>query len=266
MKKFIAVMLIAVSTYMLLSFVSLIGCNVQAKADVIEYGQGLNNENIFVEKRPVARVTEQVTSLTYESYTIAFVKYLEWESAVTATVTENYGIQFLVAQNNEIQTALDVDFTGLIDNDGTVDVTFSRYRFYGDVTTLFNERTIATTRESNSLGVTYKILKFTSGQKTFRIEIDPVTSSTNPRFSNLTQMNYNYLELNSSDIKQIWVDGYNKASVTRLEDLTPFGMIKRGVDDILNIQLMPGLKLSTLFSIAIGLIFMGIIMKLFLGG
>lgn len=265
-KKFIAIMLIAVSTYMLLSFISLIGCNVQAKADIIKYGQGSNNENIFVEKRPVARVTEQTTAITYETYTIAFVKYIEWESAVTATITENYGIQFLTIQNNELQTTLDVDLTGLINNDGTVDITYSGYRFYGNVTTLFNERTIQTTRESNSLGASNKILRFSSGTNNLRIEENPVTSSSNPKFTSLTQLNYNYLELNNSDIKQIWIDGYNKASVTRLEDLTPFGMIKRGVDDILNIQLMPGLKLSTLFSIAIGLIFMGIIMKLFLGG
>lgn len=266
MKKIIGITLIAVSTYMLLSFISLVGCNVEAKADIIEYGQGLNNENIFVEKRPIARVSEQINALQYESYTIAFVKYIEWESTTISTVTENYGIQFLNIANSEIQTVLDVDFTGLTDNDGNVDVTFDGYRFYGNVTTVFEARSVTATRESNSLGTTNKIIRFTGSNANFRVEMDPVTTATNPRFSSLTQINYNWLKINSSDIKQIWVDGYNKASTTRLEDLTPFGMIKKGVDDILNIQLMPGLKLSTLFSIAIGLIFMGIIMKLFLGG
>ena len=56
-------------------------------------------------------------------------------------------------------------------------------------------------------------------------------------------------------------DGYDEGLSTQFSDIDPFEAIRRGVDTFLNIEIFPNFKLSTLFLIAVGLVFFVLILK-----
>ena len=60
--------------------------------------------------------------------------------------------------------------------------------------------------------------------------------------------------------------GYRAAANARLENLTPWGQITLGVDELFNIPLFGNVTIGSVMRIGLGAVMVGIIMKLFLGG
>lgn len=60
--------------------------------------------------------------------------------------------------------------------------------------------------------------------------------------------------------------GYKDGSIAQLDSLTPFGIVSSAITSFLGINLFGGLTIGTLLTVAFGFIFIGILMKVFLGG
>lgn len=60
--------------------------------------------------------------------------------------------------------------------------------------------------------------------------------------------------------------GYDKGLNEKLQNITPWQAIVDGVNSFVNIEVLPGVKLSVILSIGFGLILMGVVIKVFLGG
>lgn len=93
----------------------------------------------------------------------------------------------------------------------------------------------------------------------------------NGMFTSVTNFQNNPQEIDLSYIETIKVNeyekGYTEASNERLENLTPWGQIKMGVDELFNIPLLGEyVTIGTVIRIGLGVVMVGIIVKLFLGG
>lgn len=60
--------------------------------------------------------------------------------------------------------------------------------------------------------------------------------------------------------------GYNKGLNEKLQKITPWQTIVDGVNSFLNIELLPGVKVSVIISVCFGLVLLGLAIKVFLGG
>ena len=75
---------------------------------------------------------------------------------------------------------------------------------------------------------------------------------------------YNGLDL--TDGNEIYRAGYVAGVDKKLSDITPWNIIVTGVNDFLNIELLPHVRLSAVLSVAFGIILLGFVIKIFLGG
>lgn len=60
--------------------------------------------------------------------------------------------------------------------------------------------------------------------------------------------------------------GYQRGINERLEDITPWQHIVSAVNNFLNIQILPNVRISLVLSVSFGLILLGFAIKIFLGG
>lgn len=60
--------------------------------------------------------------------------------------------------------------------------------------------------------------------------------------------------------------GYDKGLNEKLQNITPWQTIVDGVNSFLNVQVLPGVKISVILSVGFGLILLGLAIKIFLGG
>lgn len=60
--------------------------------------------------------------------------------------------------------------------------------------------------------------------------------------------------------------GYDKGLNEKLQNITPWQTIVDGVNSFLGVELLPGVKVSVIFSVGFGLILLGLAIKIFLGG
>lgn len=60
--------------------------------------------------------------------------------------------------------------------------------------------------------------------------------------------------------------GYQRGVNESLDNITPWGYIVNAVDWFFKIEIMPGVKLSLIFSIGFGVLMLGFVLKIFLGG
>lgn len=60
--------------------------------------------------------------------------------------------------------------------------------------------------------------------------------------------------------------GYNKGLNEKLQNITPWQTIVDGVNSFLNVQVLPGVKVSVILSVGFGLVLLGLAIKIFLGG
>lgn len=61
-------------------------------------------------------------------------------------------------------------------------------------------------------------------------------------------------------------NGYSAGVSSKLEDITPWQHIVNGVNTFLNLQLLPGVRISVILTITFGLILIGFLLKFYLGG
>lgn len=60
--------------------------------------------------------------------------------------------------------------------------------------------------------------------------------------------------------------GYDKGLNEKLQNITPWQTIVDGVNSFLNVQVLPGVKVSVILSVGFGLVLLGLAIKIFLGG
>lgn len=60
--------------------------------------------------------------------------------------------------------------------------------------------------------------------------------------------------------------GYDKGFNEKLKNITPWQIIVDGVNTFLNVQVLPGVKVSVILSVGFGLVLLGLAIKIFLGG
>lgn len=60
--------------------------------------------------------------------------------------------------------------------------------------------------------------------------------------------------------------GYDKGLNEKLQNITPWQTIVDGVNTFLNVQVLPGVKVSVILSVGFGLVLLGLAIKIFLGG
>lgn len=75
---------------------------------------------------------------------------------------------------------------------------------------------------------------------------------------------YNGFDL--TDGNEIYRAGYVAGVDKKLSEITPWSIIVSGVNDFLNIELLPSVRLSVVLSVAFGIILLGFVIKIFLGG
>lgn len=60
--------------------------------------------------------------------------------------------------------------------------------------------------------------------------------------------------------------GYDKGLNENLQNISPWQIIVDGVNTFLNVQVLPGVKVSVILSVGFGLVLLGLAIKIFLGG
>lgn len=60
--------------------------------------------------------------------------------------------------------------------------------------------------------------------------------------------------------------GYQRGLDTSLEDISPFNVIVSGVNSFLRTEILPGVQLTIILSVAFGILLLGFAIKIFLGG
>lgn len=70
----------------------------------------------------------------------------------------------------------------------------------------------------------------------------------------------------SAGISAGYESGLNAGRAEKLEDITPWQHIVNGVNAFMNLQILPGVRISIILSITFGLILVGFLLKFYLGG
>ena len=60
--------------------------------------------------------------------------------------------------------------------------------------------------------------------------------------------------------------GYNKGISETLDDVSPWGVLVNGLDNLMNIKLFGSISIGTVFKIGLSMLLVGLVIKVFLGG
>lgn len=78
--------------------------------------------------------------------------------------------------------------------------------------------------------------------------------------------NKGYLDGKNAGLSEGEKIGYDKGLNEKLQNITPWQTIVDGVNTFLNVQVLPGVKVSVILSVGFGLVLLGLAIKIFLGG